>query len=629
MRSLSSRGQLPPNESAGPASEARALGVDCAALLSPSKRPLVPAFLESAQAPRRIMLLAVLLLLPGLASGFVLDDFVLALKAAPETRMPALPSEPLGLFTFTTGDPQRNAALMDEAALLPWWGEPRHLNAFFRPLSALTHVLDFRAWPECAWLMHLHSVLWFVALLCVLWHAYRSLEPGAQLTAAWALLLYAVDDAHGATVGWIANRNALVSVTLALPALALHHRAARSGEVSRIFLAALCVALGLCAGEMALCVVGYLAAYAICLDQRPLRTRLLSLLPYALLFVTHRALYRVLGLGSFGSGGYHDPLNEPGAFLATLGYNLPLLLSSQLFVPIADLGFWGDVRARAALWLWAVLSLAAVVWFMRGLLLRDRTARFWALGMLLAAVPVSASLPGERLLLALGFGAAPLLARLFQELGVFVRASSSLPRLGQALVVLHLIVAPVLLPIRAYALAPLGHMMQRFDAALPRTAAVREQIAIVLNAPFNVMVNYLQISRALHGVPRPAHLYWLTTASSETEVTRVAPNVLQVTQEAGFLRRPEDTHYRGNAYNLPVGTRVTRAGMQIEVVAVTSDARPATVRFRFDEPLDSARYLFYVYRSGRLLRVPPVASGERVRLPAEDFFLMNVAEVLR
>jgi len=588
-------------------------------------------FVESAHAARRSIALAALLLLPCLGVGLVLDDFVLAVKAAPETLLPSLPSQPLELFTFTTGDPARNAALMDEAALLPWWSEPCHLNAFFRPLSALTHVLDFRLWPGSPALMHLHSLLWFLVLLCALWHAYRTLQPGLPLVAALGFWLYAVDDAHGATVGWIANRNALVSASLALPALALHHRAAEGGGGSRSWLAALCVALGLCAGEAAMCVVGYLAAYALCLDRRALGTRLWSLVPYAALFIAHRALYRALGLGSFGSSGYHDPLHEPVAFLATLGYNLPLLLSAELFVPIADLAFWGDVRARSMLWLWSMLSLAALAWLMRGLLARDRSARFWALGMLLSAVPVSASLPGERLLIPIGFGAAPLLARVFDELGLLHAVSPSLSAarraLGQALVILHVVVAPLLLPIRAHSFAPVGQLMRRLDAALPRTAAVRQQIAVVLNAPFNIMLNYIQVSRALYGVPRPGHLYWLSTASSETQIERVGPNVLQVTPQEGFLRRPEDTHYRANAHDLPLGARLQRAGMQVEIAALTADARPASVRFHFDEPLESPRYLFYVFRSGELVPYRPSERAER--LPPEDFFRLMAAEALR
>ena len=601
-------------------------------MLSLSHRLKLAAFLGSSHASRRIILLSGLLLLPCLGSGMVMDDFVLAAKAAPETVLPALPSQPLWLFTFTTGDPVRNGALMDEAALLPWWTEPRHLNAFFRPLSALTHVLDFRLWPGSAPLMHLHSVLWFLLLLAILWHAYRTLEPGAQLTAAFALLLYALDDAHGPTVGWISNRNALISASLALPALVLHHRAAQ-GSRAAAWLSPLCVALGLCAGEAAVCVVGYLTAYAVCLDRRSLGVRVRSLVPYVLLFVAHRALYHALGLGSFGSSAYHDPLQEPGAFLGMLSYNLPLLLSAELFLPLADIAFWGDVRGRAVIWVWSVLSLGALLWLFRPLLERERTARFWALGMLLSAVPVSASLPGERLLLAPGFGAAPLLARALLELGALAAERPMLPRarrvLVDALVLMHVVLAPIMLPSRASAFAPVGKLSARLDAAVPRTAAVREQTVVVLNAPFNILLSYQQIARAVRHVPRPAHLYWLSSASSETEVTRAGPNVLQVTQLQGFLRRPEETHYRGDVHDLPVGTRLSRAGMQIEVVAVTGDGRPATVQFRFDEPLESERYLFYVWRSGELVPYRPGARGDSVRLPAEDFFKLMAQETLR
>ena len=137
----------------------------------------------------------------------------------------------------------------------------------------------------------------------------RALEPKLPLVAAFALLLYAIDDAHGATLGWIANRNALVSATLALPALSAHARAVSTGKAR--WAAPLWVLLGLCAGETAFCIIGYLFAYALHLDKRPTRTRVLSLAPYVLLFVGHRALYHAFGLGSYGSSAYHEPLREP------------------------------------------------------------------------------------------------------------------------------------------------------------------------------------------------------------------------------------------------------------------------------------------------------------------------------
>jgi hypothetical protein len=595
------------------------------------------AFLERPRAQVRTVGLALLLLLPCLATSFVLDDHVLAVKAGPVLRMAALPPEPLRLFTFTTGDPTRNALLMDEGALLPWWSEPRHLNAFFRPLSALTHVLDFRLWPGSAALMHLHSVLWFGLLLVVLGHVYRTLENSAErggagaLVAAFALLLYAIDDAHGATVGWIANRNALISSLLALPALSAHHRAVTEGRPR--WLAPLWLMLGLCAGETAFCVAGYLVAYAVCLDERSATKRLWSLVPFGLLLLAHRGLYHVFGLGSFGSGAYHEPLREPLAFAATLGYNLPVLLAAQLFIPLADVGFWGDTRARAVLWGESVLVLLVLTGFCASLLRRDKLARFWALGMLLAAAPVSASLPGERLLIAVGFGAAPLLARLLldaQILNPEVRLPHGARRgLISALVVLHLVVAPAALPVRACAFGPIASASARFDAGLPREPSIRDKTVVVLNAPFTILLSYLQIARAQQDVPRPAHLYWLSTAGSQTHVTRTAANELLVDQDLGFLSRPEDTHYRADLSGLRAGTRIDRAGMQVEVVSSLPDGRPGSVRFRFAEPLESMQYDFRIHRDGELVPWQPGPVGETISLPAQEFFQIVLAEVLR
>ncbi|MET0386234.1 MAG: hypothetical protein ABW321_09770 [Polyangiales bacterium] len=610
-------------------------------LTQPYQRLLVALvqLLTKPRAPRYIVLVALVLVLPGMGSRLLMDDFVLAVKAAPETVLPSLPSEPLGLFTFTTGDPARNGALMDEAALLPWWTEPRHLNAFFRPVAAATHTLDFRLWPTSSALMHLHSVLWYGVLLAALFWVYRTLEP-SLLVASFSLFLYAIDDAHGATVGWVSNRNALLSAALALPALRAHHRAIAQGVGRERVLGPLWFVLGLGAGETAICVLGYLAAYAACLDRRPLVRRVVSLAPYVLILIVHQALYRVLGLGSYGSSGYRHPLNEPLAFLGMLGFNLPVLLSAELFVPIADLAFWGDVRARWYLWTFAVLSLAAVAWLLRSVLRGDRQAGFWALGMLLSAVPVSASLPGERLLTAVGFGAAPLLARFFAAaVGGHdpTRSTAVTPPplrepwrgLGGVLFILHLVVAPLALPVRAYAMEPLGRIMDRIDTSLPRTAAVREQLVVVLNTPLNIMLSYQQIARAARGVPRPAHLYWLSSASSDTEVERVAPDTLRVTQERGFLLRPEETHYRANVDDLPTGTRLERAGMHIEVASSMPDGRPRSVLFRFDEPLESGHYLFRVYREGELKPWRPIPLGERIHLESQDFFRIMLLEALK
>jgi hypothetical protein len=522
-------------------------------------------------------------------------------------------------------------------------------------------MLDFRLLahaPHAVLLMHLHSLAWFALLLWWLGRTYRTLEPGAPLLAALALCLYAIDDAHGPTVSWISNRNALISAALSLPVLGAHHRAVTEGLRAGFWRGAAWLALGLTAGETAICVFGYVLAYAVCLDRRVLRLRVFSLLPYVLVLVAHQVVYRQLHLGSSGSSAYHHPIHEPVAFARMLAYNLPVLLSAQLFLPIADAAFWGAVSGRMLLWAWSMLSVLAIAALCWPVLRREASARFWALGMLLSAIPVSASLPGERLLLVVGFGAGPLLAH------VFLRAWSLSPRGGAqgqppeapaapdvpfasassraqsaggtaqrallgSLVALHLVIAPCSLPPRAYAFELVGRAIDRIDRSIPATADIRERTVVVLSAPVNIFLSYLQLSRATRDVPRPRHLYWLSSASSPTEVVREDRYSLRVTQAAGFLSRPEETHYRAGVHDLPLGTRLERADMHIEVAASTPDGRPASVLFRFDEPLESKRYAFYVYRQGELVPWQPGAQHARERLPAYDFFELMAREALR
>jgi hypothetical protein len=590
---------------------------------------------------RSLIIAGVLLLLaPSISSGFVLDDYVLALKSRAVSPMASLPSEPLWLFRFTSGDPEKNQALIDEGVLLPWWSEPHHLNAFFRPLTSLTHVFDFRVWPSSSAMMHVHSLLWYALLLSVLWRVYRELELDARL-AGLAFLLFAWDDAHGVTVGWIANRNALIAVALSLPALIMHHRAA-NGSRSAAWWGPLWFALGLCAGETAISVAGYLLAYTLCLDRRSALQRVLSLAPFIVLLIAHRAAYRVFELGSFGSSAYHDPIREPFEFILALGYNLPVLLSAELLLPLSDFAYWGAPVVRLPLWIVSVLGLAALSVALVEPVRRDPRARFWALGLCLASIPASASIPGDRLLLAMGIGACPLIARLLMaaadawpqaraaKLSLW-KPTPGGPRISwplvAALALIHGVVAPCTMPIRAAALAPLASIVDRLDAGIPKDDGVRDKTAIVINAPITVSLNYTQIQRAERGEPRPAQLLVLASSGSELSVQRTGPNRLRLELAEGFLLRLEETHYRAD--KLAPTDHVAVRGLRFDVATRTSDGRPKAVDVTFDEPLESSRYLLRAYVDGRLEPWQPPAAGVTERFPAQDFFRLLGAEALR
>lgn len=584
-------------------------------------------------AHRFLIASCLLLVSPALAGDLVLDDHVLRLLARAEAGIAGLHADPLFLFSFTSGRVEDNRALMDAGALLPWWSDEQHLNAFFRPLSSLSHALDFRLWPDSAFAMHMHSLLWFAALLLVVAHVYKRLSPAddprAAQIAGLAFALFAFDEAHGMTVAWIANRNALIAATFALPALAAHHRWLAQNWRPGAVLGPACFALGLCAGETAVAVFGYLLAYAAVIDRASLPRRVLHLLPYIALLGLWRVTFALLGLGSAGSGAYHDPGREPLAFALALAEHLPLLLGSQLALPLADAWFWGPPELHLPIWLLSGTAALAVLALGHVLLAHDRVARFWTAGMLLSACAVAASVPGERLLLVPSVGGAALIAAILRALWPWPerRARSEAPATPAwhkaafgALVLVHLVAAPLALPLRAAAMDLLDETLSRADRGVPESQELAAQTVVVLNAPFDVMISYLQVAREARGAHRPSHLYWLATASSELLIERVDARTLRVRPARGFLYSAPERHYRGDPEALGLGARVALSEMTVRVSEVTPDGRPAAAEFEFREPLASPRYRFMRWADGALEPAALPAAGERVILPRADFF---------
>jgi hypothetical protein len=584
---------------------------------------LVPR-LSSPRMQRVVTFAALLLAATSIGPHRALDDYVLALIARARGAPVGLQRAPLDLFTFTTGDPAANHQLMDVGLMLPWWTDPELKIAFFRPVSSLTHWLDERLWPSSPVLMHLHSLLWFGVLLVAVGAVYRCLDGSAR-AAGVAFLLYAVDDAHGPTLAWLANRNALIAGVFGVAALIAHDAWRRRRSLGGAVLAPLSLLAGLLAGELAIGAVGYLVAYAAVLDPGSRRERAVSLVPTAAVVVGWRVYWLGAGYGARGSGAYVDPLASPLAFCAGLPARLAVLLHGQFSAPPSDLAFLAPPSHRPLLISIAVATVGVVTWLLLPFVREDRTCRFWALGMILALLPLAATFPSDRLLLFVGLGACALLARLVDE---WIRqqrdgaaASNARSILTGCFVALHLVAAPLLLPVRAGQMELFAVAHDRGESGIPRDATIEGRTVVIVAAPTVLFANYIQAERELLRTPRPAHLYVLASASSPITVTRSGSNALLLRPEEGFLYTPLEQHYRGKR-PLAVGDRVELSAMAAEVVEALPDGRPRAVRFDLGAGQDGEGEkapLVLTWSAGRFtpLRIPD--EGTTVTLPEEDF----------
>ena len=579
-----------------------------------------------ARDPRLALGLAVLataISLPALDLGFQFDDHFMRMALMRPAVDPAWERAPTDVFAFFTGDPAFNRRAMEQGALA-WWASPDLKLAFFRPLSSLTHALDFRLWPDNPWLMHAHSLLWLAACVAMAARTFRALPLGPR-TAALAGVLFAVDDALAMPASWIANRNALLATFFAIATVAAHDAWRRRCWAPGAWLSPLFLLLGLLAGEMAAGAFGYLLAHALFLDRGLWRQRLRALLPCALTGLTWAFVYRAGGHGAHGSILYTDPASGAD-FGRALFERLPLLLLGLIALPAEIHGVFTAAAGRV---LWGVALATSVfagliAW---PLLRREAVARFFALGMLLCLVPAAGTLPNNRLLTLAGLGAAGLLAQFLSgwwagaewvPTSAAWRRAARLAAIGA--VFFHLVLAPAQRLGAAQGLQDFAALSHRVARALPSGPDRPGQWLLLVNTPSAFQsIQGMLIAGRFEGRPIPGRMLVLSSGLGATEVERLDAHTLAVEVEGGFvapagavpphgLDEPPAAH---TAYLLSFldtvfqdGTRlapghaVSLDGVEITVATVTPDGRPLRVLFRFGLPLEAPGLLWYAWDAG-------------------------------
>ena len=601
-------------------------------------------------------LLAVLLTLPSLRVGLVGDDLYhrVALGGSGRFFSPFVHGHG-DMFRFFDGDAGRTRQQMD-VGFIPWWTYPEIRGAFWRPMTVLTHQLDYLLWPDSPALMHLQSVLWYGVLAAAAGWLYRRLIPVAWV-AALAALLYAIDDAHGMPVGFLANRNSPICTLLGVLTLYAHDVWRRNGSRRAACAGPLLLLLALLAKEEGVAVCAYLAAYTLFLDRGTFWRRAATLVPYAAVVLGWRVTWSQLGYGVAHIGLYVDPLHEPWLFARGVVERVPYLLLGQWALPPAETYLLGNLIGPAVVrglwWVGTSLMLLLAVLF-APLLRREPVARFWALGMLLSLVPMCATAPADRMLFFPGLGAMGLLAlwlgsiRLPHAAGLSVRrkrglapSQSSLPppkahpsevpvpscgglmvqrlqRVGVAtavagLLLVHVLIAPLALPVRAaYPVGP--PIVDQFYLRAPLDEHVEQQTVVLVNPPIFMCVVFAMADREARGLPVPHGIRFLASGWQPVELRRLDDRTLIVHPADGFITELFERLFRDERNPMRVGQRVDLSGVTVEVTQIADHWRPAEAAFRFAVPLEDDSLRWLAWSDGQFQPFTPPSIGETIEV---------------
>lgn len=553
--------------------------------------------LVSPRLPFILALLASLLTLPSLWVGLQFDDYLLE-KSVREA--PTLVSAMNKMFVFMDGDVEHAQKNMEDGTY-PWFALPEGKVAFWRPLSALTHWVDFHFFPNQPILMHVQNILWFALSVFLVSILYREFLPAP--VAGLAALFFAIDDAHGYAVGWISNRNVLIAFVFGVLSLLLYHRSLQTLGIRKLFLwlgSIFCFTLTLSSAEAGIAIIGYFLAYLLFHPKLSKRTWGM-LFPHLLVFIMWITFYRMGNFGGWGTS-YIDPVREWKPFLLAVFERIPVLGLGFFAYPPAELFPFITTAWVKYLWVGAgqgVMILLAMSFY--PIVRQNKNLQFLLTGAGFSLFLIGSSLPANRLLFFVGVGGFAIIASYLMDMN----GHDWLKRL---LWLTHLFVAIALLPIMAYSPKLFGNI-----EPVILSAPIKPTM-IIISAPSAFHADFFRLIRSRYGAETPERVWNLGASLSSMTVYRQSENALVINATNGYISG-FDTVFRGSAHPLQRGQVINVGDLQITVQDLTSDGRPATVLFEFAEPLQNDEYQWLIWESNRLVKWDVPDIGRSIQIP--------------
>jgi hypothetical protein len=549
---------------------------------------------------------AVLVHWPVLSTPRFLDDY--NQLAMTEGRYPSHPG-PLDLYDFITDE---NRGSLIERGILPWWSHPNVELRFLRPLSSALLWADHRLFRGADPIFeHVHSMLWWALASFAVFALLRELF--SRRVAVIGAFVFAIAPCHGFPLSWMANREALISTALGAFGL-LSYARWRERRRARDAIAAFALfATAMLAGEYSLCFAGYVAAIEAARPRESIRARATGVACFALPVLVYLVTRHRLHYGAFGTGYYHDPLRDFGAYASSVPRRLAVLIATA-WAGIDDRIWVGEQWWKLAVIATATVGVVAVPIrkLLRGLEGAPKRRAVWLLaGSALALAPVIAVGPSVRLLEIPMVGVSACVALVLDDVW-FPRSAAGPSRGAQwaelvalALAFVHLVRAPID--------SWLTHRYQRSVAA----TFARQMEWLHDRAEGKAMVVILRANHFQTLYVTPLMLDGnvpvrdLSFQSGRVLLLRTSPRAIDLVAGAQplFPVGPEDL-VRSDYPPLYPGDVTDVAGMRATVVALRDDGTPKRLHFEFDHDLNDPSYLWVIQKA---------AGFEEVKLPSPKY----------
>lgn len=220
----------------------------------------------------------------------------------------------------------------------------------------------------------------------------------------------------------------------------------------------------------------------------------------------------------------------------------------------------------------------------------------------------------DRLLIFVGVGFFPLLAEAWH--GSWRALASGGKRQGrilQALFWLHVPLAAIALPVKFHLAESLFERVGEV-ARMPLPAEELDEKDLIVVGALDIGHAMMPLIRSHDGIPLPRRSFLLGGVSSVMDIRRVDPFTLDVRYPNGVLPGRMDRMVRSERYPFVAGDRVKTGLFEAIIVEGGGLAEPTSVRFVFNQPLDSSEHLWVAFQEGKMspFVLPDLGEARRV-----------------
>lgn len=287
-----------------------------------------------------------LFFLPSLAFDFVFDDHYLI------ENNPFL----------------RSASGIQSAFTQDYYGQvnPQYALGYYRPISILTHWLDWQVWKENAFGHHLTNLLIHLCTVMLLYFLIARLFEDSSL-AFFAALIFALHPSHVSTVTFISGRVDALATFCSLLTLFVFLRRKALAPLP-YFVALLCKEISVTTPVLVFWKE----------KENHWRSAFLWMIPFAMVL----AVVVILRIGALGKVSQHLLQLSPDRIL----HGLVLVPAYLRFLVLPPFQLYLEPRLQSLPFIWNVLSLLL---FLGGcIFLRNRKIAFWSAIWLVTLIPV-------------------------------------------------------------------------------------------------------------------------------------------------------------------------------------------------------------------------------------------------